>query len=234
MRFFSALVLGIAFVLGMGVIGRDIIYARLGSPAVRVVGSASRLVESDVVKWRITIGRNTGVADVRSGYAALRRDHDLLIAFLTRSGIPQSEIAIQPVNRGNNYDNEGRITGYSLSQSFDIVSTRIDTVERLALNPDVLYDQGVSLQSSHLEYYLSRLPEIKRELLAEATLDAKARAEEIARNAGRTVGKIADARAGVFQITEPYSTDVSDYGIYSTTTRQKSVRITVSASFTMR
>jgi hypothetical protein len=38
----------------------------------------------------------------------------------------------------------------------------------------------------------------------------------------------------VFQITEPYSTDVSDYGIYSTATRRKNVTVTVTASFSLR
>jgi hypothetical protein len=36
------------------------------------------------------------------------------------------------------------------------------------------------------------------------------------------------------QITEPYSTEVSDYGIYSTSTREKNITVTVSVSFTIR
>ena len=36
---------------------------------------------------------------------------------------------------------------------------------------------------------------------------------------------------GVFQITEPYSTDVSDYGYYNTDTRTKSISVTVTTKF---
>lgn len=231
MRTLPALILGIAFVFGISIFGRQLVRSRLGDNSIRVVGWASQLFESDIVNWRITIGRTTGLNDPRAGYTSLRRDHDLLTAFLARNGIQPSEISVQPVNRSNIYDERGRLSGYSFTQDFVIISTSIDTVERLAQNPDVLYEQGVSVQSSRLDYYISRLTEIKRELLAEATRDARARAEEIARSSGRRVGGLAYARAGVFQITEPYSTEVSDYGIYSTATRRKNVTITVTAAF---
>ena len=39
------------------------------------------------------------------------------------------------------------------------------------------------------------------------------------------------ARAGVFQITEPYSTEVSDYGVHNTSTRVKEITVTVHATF---
>ena len=78
------------------------------------------------------------------------------------------------------------------------------------------------------------MSDIKRELLAEATKDARKRAEEIAANSEATIDKINSARSGVFQITEPYSTEVSDYGIYSTSTRIKDITVTVHVSFTLK
>ena len=41
------------------------------------------------------------------------------------------------------------------------------------------------------------------------------------------------ARAGVFQITEPYSTEVSGMGMYNTSTRRKEITVTVHASFAL-
>ncbi|HNQ44545.1 MAG TPA: SIMPL domain-containing protein, partial [Candidatus Cloacimonadota bacterium] len=76
--------------------------------------------------------------------------------------------------------------------------------------------------------------ELKKQLLAEATADAVARAQEISGSAKTRLGKMREARAGVFQITEPYSTDVSDYGIYNTSTRQKSISVTLTAVFGLR
>ena len=78
------------------------------------------------------------------------------------------------------------------------------------------------------------MSEIKRELLAEATSDARRRAAEIARSSGDRIAKIESARVGVFQITEPYSTEVSDYGIYSTATKEKDITVTVSVVFSLK
>jgi hypothetical protein len=52
-------------------------------------------------------------------------------------------------------------------------------VETLALNPTSLFESGIIIQSSVLEYFSSKLAEIKHELLTNATEDAKKRAEEI-------------------------------------------------------
>jgi len=64
--------------------------------------------------------------------------------------------------------------------------------------------------------------------------DAVARAHEIAGSGNTKLGKLREARAGVFQITEPYSTEVSDYGIYNTSTRSKSISVTLTAIFKLQ
>ena len=97
--------------------------------------------------------------------------------------------------------------------------------------PDRVLDLGIMLQSLHIEYFSSNLDEIKKLLLAKATADAKKRAGEIVKGFGMTIQTIESARAGVFQITEPYSTEVTDYGIYNTSTREKEITVTVAATF---
>jgi hypothetical protein len=37
----------------------------------------------------------------------------------------------------------------------------------------------------------------------------------------------------VFQITEPFSTEVTDYGVHSTSTRSKEITVTVHATFSV-
>ena len=46
-----------------------------------------------------------------------------------------------------------------------------------------------------------------------------------------TVKGIASARSGVFQITEPFSTEMADYGVHNTSTRSKEITVTVHATF---
>ena len=119
-------------------------------------------------------------------------------------------------------------------QSYYLISRDLVTIESLALNPGVLSDQSLIIQSSNLEYYSSKLNEIKRALLFAATSDARGRAEEIAKSTGDRIDNIESARTGVFQITEPYSTEVSDYGIYNTSTKEKDITVTVNVVFTLK
>uniref|UniRef100_A0A7C4GDL3 SIMPL domain-containing protein n=1 Tax=candidate division WOR-3 bacterium TaxID=2052148 RepID=A0A7C4GDL3_UNCW3 len=227
----SAFIIGVSLVLAAAVFGRFFYDSRVADNTIRVTGAATRPFSADIVKWRISVGRSAGLSGLSSGYSLLRSDHDALVRFLSANAVPETCISVQPVNRTYNYDRDGNVTGYTLSQNFDVVSSDVATITKLALNPDQLYEKGVALQNSNLEYYLSNLPAIKKELIAEATRDARARAEAIAKNSGARLGRIGSARAGVFQITEPFSTEVTDYGIYSTSTRDKHVTITVTATF---
>jgi hypothetical protein len=234
MHRFTAIILGISFVVGAAVFGNYFYRSRAQSNTIRVVGAATKRYDSDIVKWRVSVGRNAGLGDVGIGYSETRKAFEALMAALRAAGIGDSEISVQPINRNPVYDHNGNNTGYSLSQTVYVISKDLATIERLALNPGEMFQKGVALQSSSLEYYFSKLPEIKKELLAEATRDAKGRAVEIAKNSGSGIGSMRSARAGIFQITEPYSTEVSDYGIYNTSTRQKDVTVTVTAEFGVR
>jgi hypothetical protein len=234
MRRFTAVILGISLVVGAAVLGNYFYRARAQANTIRVVGAATKRYESDIVKWRVSVGRNTGLGDASIGYSDTRKAFEALMAALKAAGVGDSEISVQPINRSPVYDNNGNNTGYSFNQSVYVISGDLATVEKLALNPDEMFQKGVALQSSSLEYYFSKLPDIKKELLAEAARDARERAIEIAKNSGSGIGAMRSARAGIFQITEPYSTEVSNYGIYNTSTRQKDVTVTVTAEFGVR
>ncbi|MGE5529450.1 MAG: SIMPL domain-containing protein [Patescibacteria group bacterium] len=231
------LVLGVCLVLSAVAFGIFFYQSRLPAKTIRVVGAATRRFDSDVVKWRLTMVRNTGADDLKRGYAAIKDDLKSFAALLAAAGIPAREMTVQPINVEqvySQYEKSGNPVGYRVVQSLYVVSRDLGKVEKLALNPGTLVDSGILLQSSNLEYYCSELSEIKRQLLAAATKDARRRAEEIARGSGDRVGSIESARVGVFQITEPYSTEVSDYGIYNTATREKDITVTISVVFGLR
>jgi hypothetical protein len=71
-------------------------------------------------------------------------------------------------------------------------------------------------------------------MLAEATKNAKDRAERIAESSGSKVGSMRSADMGVFQVMAVNSTEVSDYGAYDTTSIDKNVMAVVRASFSLR
>jgi hypothetical protein len=225
-----------AVVLGMGLVVAALVFgmfhysSRAARDTVSVVGAATQRFDSDMVKWKVSLMRITGLDDVARGYRLLERDLAGLKAELREAGVPEKDISIQPINSMTNYD-QGSIAGYRLQQGVYVISRDIDAIEGLALNPADLVEKGMVFDSSRLEYFYSEISDLKMELLAQATLDARRRAEEIAGNSGSDLGKVTSLRAGVFQIREPFSTEVSDYGMYQTQTREKDITVTVRATF---
>lgn len=230
----DALILSVCIIIAFAVFGAFFYQTRAQTDTITVVGSASKEFTSDLIKWHIQISRMLDVANPIESYRQIKRDAQLLIELLMSNGIEEKEITLQPIAKDTIYGAMGGVQGYQLVQRGYILSANISKVESLALNPDALFEKGLLLDYSNLEYFYSKLSDLKRELLAQATSDARGRAEEIAKGSGATIDKIVSARAGVFQITEPYSTEVSDYGVYSIATKEKDITVTVRATFSIK
>lgn len=229
----EALVVGISVMAAATIFCIFFYSTRSSQETISVVGAATGRFESDVVKWRIAISRPAKAETIRQAYGLLSGDLKTVEDELRTAGIDSSEITIQPVNTQPVYQPKGEME-YNLNQFIIVISRDIQTVSKLALDPGTLVSKGVIVQSSTLEYYFSKLAEIKQKLLSEATQDAMKRAQAIADNAGMKVGHLLSARAGVFQITEPYSTEVSSYGIYNTATQEKDITVTVHCTFKLQ
>ncbi|MCX6829050.1 MAG: SIMPL domain-containing protein [candidate division Zixibacteria bacterium] len=230
----QVLLIGLSLIIAATIFGIFFYNTRVADDTISVVGAATKRFESDIVKWRVTLSRNTSPSDMTSGYNLIQKDLQFFRQLLRDKGLTESDITIQPVNTMPNYGREGQISGYIIQQELFIITSNLAVVEGLALNPMALTENGIVLQNSRLEYFYSKLSDIKMELLAEATKDAARRAKEIADNSGALLGNVTNLRAGVFQITEPFSSEVSDYGMYNTQTKQKDITVTVRASYRIK
>ena len=95
-----------------------------------------------------------------------------------------------------------------------------------------MIESGIEFNSSPPSYYYTKLSELKVDLLAKASADAKQRAETIAKNAGSSLGKIKKATMGVFQITGQNSNEDYSYGgAFNTGAKNKTASITVKIDF---
>ena len=227
-------ILSLALVISVTIFGLFMIQSRLPQPSLRVVGYASKLFNSDLVKWNLTVQTNSLLGDLHTSTLRINREVMEFKNFLIQEGIADSAIIIQPAVSTAHYEFGGKITGYTINQNLFIIWRDIDMIEKIALELDFFSQRALVLSQSNLSYLYTKLPELKQELLAEATRDAVSRAHEITGAAGTKPGKLLEARAGVFQITEPYSTEVSDWGIFDTSTRQKSISVTLHALFSLR
>ncbi len=68
-------------------------------------------------------------------------------------------------------------------------------------------------------------------MLAQATRDARNRAETLATNSGSRLGALRSAQQGVFQITPEHSVEVSGYGENDTSSVKKVIRAVVTVEY---
>ena len=227
-----------AAILALGLIGGAIAFGVLfkssrTARSVQVTGAATRAFTSDVAKWRLTLSLPVAGNDPAPGYTALTQDVAMVVQRLRAAGVADTAINLQPVSSQPQWNREGERSGYILQQPLFVVSSDVGAIERLALAPGSVLPPGIGLEFSQLEYFYSGIAELKHSLLADATRDAQARAQEIVGSTGSELGDIVEARAGVFQITEPLSTETSGGGMHSTGTRRKEITVTVHARFTL-
>lgn len=233
-RLGAASVLGVALIVSAVIGGIAVGNLRKAGDQITVTGSATRPVRSDLAVWRLDVNAQapTQLAATRNaanGAAAVR---DWLLA----RGFSDSAVTVRTPytmvqNEWINGMETGRILGYRVSQQVELRTTDVDKVSQLAGDLTELIDQGVPVTGQAPEFLYSALPEIRGPLLADATRDARNRAEEIVTAAGAKVGRIKAVNVGVFQVRRRQSVDVSDYGMYDTGDIEKDVTGVIRVTF---
>jgi uncharacterized protein len=207
------------------------------SQVISITGSARRNVTSDLVIWR---ARFSVQADtLMAAQQRLKEDRAKVEAWLRLHAI--QDFQLQPVqivdirSRGNKDDDTTtKLIGYRVNQNVEIVSDKVDQVPRIASDSTALLEQGVAFVSESMDFIYTKAGEAKIELMAEATKDARARAEQIAAQGGRTIKGLRSARMGVVQINPRYSTATSWEGNNDTSSLEKTMITTVNATFALR
>lgn len=232
----SAIVTGAALMLAAAVFGGFYYYAQSSAAkdALAVTGSAKTHVTSDRAKIVIALAKTVPADKLAAGYAGVSHDLALAEGLLKTSGIASADMLESVVSMNQVYDQSNNITGYQLGQTVTVQSDDVAKLTAISKKVPTLADQGVVVSVQSLEYYYSKLPDLRVSLLTQAVEDAKARAEKIAQGTGRRVGSVQAASIGVVQVMAPNSVDVSDYGSYDTSSIEKDVMVTVKASFRLQ
>ena len=213
-------------------------YQKLQNQTLTVRGSASQEIKSDIAVWKAYYEVRS--KDLKSGYDKINADKIAVKEFLTTNGMKEEDIRFTPVSSypvykklSNGYDSND-VDGYRLSQNVEVSSKDVETVTKISQDVVKLVDKNVEVTSNTVEYFVSNLDELKIQMLAAATKDAKQRAQSMAKSTGGHIGAMSSAKMGVFQIVAKDSTDVSDYGIYNTNAKDKKINAVVNATFTIK
>ena len=154
-----------------------------------------------------------------------------------REGIPAAAISTEVVASQEQVVSLGhhrRKISFRVSQGLDVSTRKLDVVERAATTVGGLLAQGIDVSAGSPAYISTELTNAKLNALAAATEDARKRAEILVHGLGGKLGPMRRTELGVYQITPRDSTEVSDYGINDTTSREKDVNAVVTATFAVK
>ena len=226
---------------------------KLEPKTLAVTGSARKEIVSDLVTWTGTVTAKD--ANLVKAYDALKAAADKVRDYLVASGIPGTNITLSAITTTRRYHQEivpgpaaspgapaapatvittDTVESYTLTQSVSISSTDMDKVPEVSRAVTSLIKEGVEIDSGAPCYLYTKLSELKIDMLAEATKDATARAEQIVNNANGRLGKLVEARMGVMQINPKGVSATSAEGINDTTSYAKEITAVVSVRFEVK
>jgi uncharacterized protein len=202
--------------------------------ALLITGSAKRPIRADYIVWKVSLSSQQPTTQL--AYQELKARIDRVQRYLAEAKVPDSEISLNSLEtfaipEVNNGRETGKTLAYKMSQRLEIRSNQVDRYAKLSQQINELINEGIPLTSEPPEYLYNELSKLRIEMVAEATKDAKARAESIAKTTGNQVGGVRSADTGVFQITPRNSTAVSNGGSYDTSSIEKDITAVVSVKF---
>lgn len=235
----AIIIAAIALIVSFVIIGNAYKYKFKTTENLTVTGSAEKDFVSDQIVWTGDYTRKN--LDLKAAYAMLKEDESRIKTYLREKGVGAAEMVFSSISIdkefNTRYDENGRttgsdFTGYNLKQHVTVDSKNTDRVEKISREITELIETGIELNSSAPSYYYTKLSELKIDLLAKASADAKTRAQTIAKNAGSSLGNIRKAAMGVFQITGQNSNEDFSYGgVFNTSSKNKTATITLKVDF---
>lgn len=233
-----ATIIVIGVIVSALIVGSSIESVKGGNNSIIVTGSAKQQITSDLIVW--TGSFNAKAVTLVDAYKQLEASKVKVNDYLIKKGVTQDKIVFSSINTMISYivlpngQYTSQIDYYDLNQTVTISSTEIDKITEISRNATELINDGVQFQSNSPQYLYTKIADLKVTMLAEATKDAKKRAEMIAENAGSSLGGLKYADMGVIQITPLYSNEVSDYGMNDTYSLEKEITAVVHCEFKIR
>ncbi len=225
--------LGTAVILSAGImmsgylLGNGLLRAKEAERAVTVRGLAEREVTADLATWTISYAATS--PSLATAQAKMREDTATIEKFFGELGFPVD--ALQPTGANVSSTTYDGVTSYSVRQRLSLRTTDIKRAQKAVSRQFDLVNRGVLLEEGSTMFYsFTKLNEIKPEMVAEATRDARSSAEQFAKDSDTSVGPISEATQGYFTI-EARDGDSSGWGVSDTPF--KKVRVVTTIKFSL-
>lgn len=205
-NYFFALLVSSGIALGGWFIGDGFVKARTGDRFVTVKGISERDVMADMALWPIRfIAAANNLEVVQS---KIQQDRNRIQLFLENHGITAEAVEIQSIEvtdrTAETYQSGPYENRFVMTQTLMIRSDKVETINKASQDIGTLIEAGVILNSQYFgggpTYLFNRLTELKPEMIAEATQNARSSAEQFAHDSGSELTGIRRANQGVFVI----------------------------------
>lgn len=202
----AALLLAAGIVAGCWVLGNALINFKAMDRYVTVKGLAEREVPADLAMWPISYSVDAdtlGDIDV-----ALKQSRAQVVAFLAEQGLDDAELIDatpriqdkQAMNPNARYATKYKGTAVLTVRTKDIAKVK----KAISVSAD-LVSRGVMLVQNYEfrpTFAFTGLNDIKPEMIAEATRNARSAAKQFANDSGSKVGAIRRATQGYFSLQD--------------------------------
>lgn len=223
----SSAILGGAVAIGLAVggyfIGHGLLKARSSERFVTVKGLAEREVKADLAIWPLVFAVTAD--DLVTLQARADDSARKIRAFLERDfkdePVSVSAPRVQDREAQGVMRDRANLSRYVAEVTVTLRTARVDAVKAALEGSGQLVKQGVAIVQNYearTDYLFTQLDEIKPEMIATATKDARHAAEQFASDSGSKVGAIRHAQQGYFTIEDrdPFSPEFKKVRVVTT------------------
>ena len=198
--------LGVAFVLGMMILGGSLILMisnmKSYDRCVTVKGLCEKEVMADKVIWPIIYKQ--GGNELGTLYNTVQEMNRTIIEFLKEAGVTDDEITVNApsiLDTRTNLYGERNTYHYIITEGITVCSNQVDRIVKLQTEQAKLYEKGIPVGmgenwSHPTTYSFTGLNDIKPAMIEEATINARQAAEKLAKDSHSKLGKIKTATQG--------------------------------------
>lgn len=174
--------------------------------SVSVRGLAEKEVDADLAVWNLSF--STGDNNLASLQKSIISKTEIVKSYLKEHGLDENDFTVQPAsitdNSLNSYMDQDKVRYIYIGKETVLVrSSKVAEVKSAYADSLNLVSNGIAVSRDYdgnISYEFTRLNDIKPEMIAEATKNARLAAEQFAHDSNSKVGKIKQASQGLFTI----------------------------------
>jgi uncharacterized protein len=222
------------FALAGWFIGQGFVRGRMADRVVSVKGLAERDALADLALWPIRFASTDN--NLAEAQRKIEESKQAVLQFLQSNGIPREQVELQGLQVNdlltNPYRSGPMDSRYIINATLMVRSENPQQIQATSQKTNELVQAGVVLSSNEgptagPTYLFTRLNDLKPDMIAEATANARRAAEQFAKDSGSHLGKIRNANQGTFVILPRDNAP----GVMEENQLQKTVRVVATIEY---